>query len=81
MKKLVRYKNRKLYDAEQGGYVNLRQVSSWIKDRKVVSVKCNVTKMDITPKILNQLLFMEADKLTPEQKIALIQSGESVTLN
>lgn len=73
VKILKRYSNRKLYDSETSQYVNLSDVTEFLKDGFTVTVIANDTKEDVTKKVLSQILTQNAEKFTNDLLVNLVK--------
>lgn len=73
VKILKRYANRKLYDTQESKYVNLTDVTTFLKDGLTVTVIENVTKNDVTKNTLATILLQNADKLSNDLLVNLVR--------
>lgn len=62
IRKITRYKNRKLYDTVSGSYVSLGELAALIRNGETVEVTDRSTGEDITPSTLVQIILEEGKK-------------------
>lgn len=76
-KVIRRYQNRKLYDTEECQYTTLRQLVEEIRVGREVMVVDNVSKTDITVKILLNALVETEDSSTIDsgQLLMILRAG------
>lgn len=78
---LRKYRNRRLYDAEQGQFVTLSQVAEMIRQGRRVEVKEADSGEDVTVAVLLQIILEQARGKTASPPPALlyliIRYGES----
>lgn len=73
VKVLKRYANRKLYDTQESKYVNLADVTTFLKNGMTVTVIENATKNDVTKSTLATILLQNADKLSNDLLVNLVK--------
>lgn len=84
MKKQVkRYKNRKLYDTDEGRYTTLSSLAEMIRNGSEVEVTLHSTGEDVTNEVLSQVVVAHSKALAREQLVGLIKTipSESLTEN
>jgi polyhydroxyalkanoate synthesis regulator protein len=75
MIRLVKYTNKKMYNAQTSKYMNLAEIKDAIKGGERVQISDYETGEDITPQILSQIL-VQTKKVNPEILRQLIEKGE-----
>ncbi len=55
--KLIKYKNRKIYNPEVAGYISLKEIKQAIRSGRSVTIIDNETKADITERVLMQIVL------------------------
>ncbi len=78
--KIVKYKNRKLYNVETKKYVNLEKIAQAIALGTPVTVTDHKTKQDITHSIFARIVYnMELENKTSLNTLKLMIKSRSLT--
>jgi polyhydroxyalkanoate synthesis repressor PhaR len=66
MRTIKRYRNRKLYDLTERGYVNLTELTEIVRSGEDVVVVDALSGVDLTSQILAQIIFEEERRHGPK---------------